>query len=254
MNIKEDFYVIGVGLPRTGTLSTKAALEMILPGKCTHMITDTVNYVNEWTRICDNEMNDDELKHFLLSNGFTAGVDVPFIFLYERLMKIFPNAKVLLTVRDPTDWAESMRTTVCVAHQYVKTFPANIVHWLRPLTKYLKHNTVMPWNAEKFKEFRDMLRACSKRKGGGEELFLQWTERIKATVPQEKLLIFNVAEGWTPLCNFLDVPIPDSPFPNVNNKIEFNERLENIKYEGWKAIIQIIVVFAVIFMSYLLYF
>jgi hypothetical protein len=47
------------------------------------------------------------------------------------------------------------------------------------------------------------------------------TEEVCAAIPAERLLVFNVAEGWAPLCRFLDVPVPDAPFPRMNSTEQF---------------------------------
>jgi hypothetical protein len=53
------------------------------------------------------------------------------------------------------------------------------------------------------------------------KVFDQHNDRVRQTVPPERLLIFDVKQGWEPLCNFLEVPIPDLPFPHKNTRKEF---------------------------------
>jgi len=48
-------------------------------------------------------------------------------------------------------------------------------------------------------------------------------QRVRETIPAERLLVFHVADGWEPLCEFLDAPVPDEPFPRTNPKKEFWE-------------------------------
>ena len=49
------------------------------------------------------------------------------------------------------------------------------------------------------------------------DFYNDWVSEVKRTVPPERLLIFNVKEGWNPLCKFLDLPVPNQPFPNTND-------------------------------------
>ena len=53
-------------------------------------------------------------------------------------------------------------------------------------------------------------------------------EDVKATVPKDKLLIFTVTEGWTPLCKFLGVKAPTTPFPNVNDRAEVKKIIADV--------------------------
>ena len=247
MDGQKKFYVIGVGLSRTGTLSMKSALELLLPGKCHHMI-DTFNYQEIWTSICDGKMNDDQFKDYFLSNGFVASVDCPCIFYYERLMKIFPEAKFILTVRDPTAWSKSMKTTICALQVYYKTFPIVIFHWLRFITKYLPVNTIMLWNVEKIDGFRQMVSSCLNNTG--EIFYKKWENKIKEIIPKDRLLVLNVKDGWEPLCQFLEVPIPNESFPKLNDRQEFIERFHKQRNDGLKAVFQVFVVMLIIFASY----
>jgi hypothetical protein len=56
--------------------------------------------------------------------------------------------------------------------------------------------------------------------------FNNWNEQVKNTVPPDKLLVYNVAEGWEPLCKFLNVQVPSTPFPQTNKKESFQKRVE----------------------------
>jgi hypothetical protein len=45
---------------------------------------------------------------------------------------------------------------------------------------------------------------------------------VQATVPADRLLVFDVKQGWEPLCRFLDVPVPaGEPFPHINSATEY---------------------------------
>ena len=61
---------------------------------------------------------------------------------------------------------------------------------------------------------------------------LSWNS-VKESVPEEKLLIFSVKEGWEPLCNFLELPIPNEPFPNTNDTKMMKKTIRIIKIASY---------------------
>ena len=93
-----------------------------------------------------------------------------------------------------------------------------------------------------------MFDAIEDGKEASVEFYNDWVAEVKETVPKEKLLIFNVKEGWKPLCDFLDVPIPDQPFPNINDSKEQKDRAAKMKFASWTFVTVVPIV-----MSYLLY-
>src|SRR5215208_5262930 len=101
--------LIGAGLPRTATLSQKVALEMLGVGPCYHMVNvlGDLDQARYWKRALDGEGPWDEVF-----DGFQSTVDWPGGYFYEELIEKYPDAKVLLSVRDPERWAESMEQTV----------------------------------------------------------------------------------------------------------------------------------------------
>jgi len=249
----KEFLMIGVGLPRTGTTSTKKALELILPGKCYHF-NESLNHEEQWTRICDGKMSDEEFKNLFLSNGFVACVDTPLVFSYERLMRLFPGAKIVLNVRDPSSWVRSMEKTLCVNNAYIVSFPMILTKWLNPITKHFAESTAMYWNMKKMKPYEEMIEQTFK--GNGEEYFKQHIDKMKESIPKEKLLVFNVKEGWEPLCKFFNVPIPNEPFPNFNDSEIFRNSYQNLHKigEDLKLFFQICLFIFVVFVSICCYF
>jgi hypothetical protein len=55
--------------------------------------------------------------------------------------------------------------------------------------------------------------------------FHRHNEDVKASVPPDRLLVYEVSQGWGPLCEFLGVPVPDTAFPQVNSTEEFQARM-----------------------------
>ena len=111
-----DFVLIGAGLPRMGTMSTYAALEMILPGKCHHMarvMSDkTDRNTTFWLRAVRGEVTDGDWRQFVKDERLSAGVDYPSSLFWKDLVRIYPNAKVLRNDRDPVRWYESVNNTI----------------------------------------------------------------------------------------------------------------------------------------------
>ena len=211
--------LIGAGMPRTGTLTQKMALEMLGLGPCYHMV-DVLADLDQaalWEQALDGEAPWPELL-----DGFNSIVDWPGGYFYRELMDVYPDAKVLLSVRDPEAWERSMRQTVWAVR--------NGESLIRLLSSAQAH--VDPqWQA-----FLDMIdRLVWKGRGtfasGHAEprqlidTMNRHNEEVKRTVPAERLLVWGVEDGWEPLCEFLDLPVPDEPFPHVNDSKEFLNRI-----------------------------
>jgi hypothetical protein len=211
--------LIGAGLPRTGTLSQKVALEMLGFGPCYHMVNvlADLDEVTKWHAAFNG--NPDWPSIF---GGFQSTVDWPGSFFYEELIEAYPDAKVLLSTRDADAWARSMRATVWG----VWYGDILIRHLSDARTK------VDPgWRA-----FAELMRPVCERSGlmpGGsaataEAMAAQmerFQEEVKRTVPAERLLVWSVKDGWEPLCEFLEVAVPDQPFPHLNDTEEFIDRI-----------------------------
>jgi len=233
---KKDFkfFVIGVGLPRTGTNSTKAALEILLPGKCMHMFEVHKDIDRNLNELFNDDINDKDFRIFFVKYNYVAGTDLPFILKYQQAMRVFPDALVLLTVREPEGWVRSMKNTICESERVHLRFPYVIYHWifpsLRRITSYLYSDAT-------FMEIIDSI-----NRGQGLEFYNKYVEEIKATVPSERLLVFNVKEGWKPLCEALKLPVPKQPFPNVNDSKEFqNSTITRRKIICWGLFIASII-------------
>ena len=130
----------------------------------------------------------------------------------------FPEAKIILTLRDEEAWWQSINNTI------LRNFrdgdevvdPARVK--MRRMTRDLIVRKVFGGNIND----RDHVLAAYHRN----------TEEVKAGVPKERLLIFDVAEGWEPLCKFLDQPIPNDPFPHTNTTKNFQDRIAERKVQS----------------------
>lgn len=207
---KLDLQIIGATLPRTGTMSLKIALEKLGFGKCYHMIEVIQNdHSKVWTEILESKHKNYEK----VMGDFHSTVDAPGSIVWEELLSLNPNAKVILTVRDtPEAWFESCDATVI----------NNIYPSRRSLG--LKFNAVLMGKFRRLVELHDAIlkkypKNCSK--DDFINYYNDYIAYVKEKCPSEKLLVFNVKEGWEPLCKFLNVPVPNEDFPRVNDTKQF---------------------------------
>ncbi|KIH98809.1 hypothetical protein LP52_11130 [Streptomonospora alba] len=204
--------VIGVGFGRTGTYSLKSALEHLGYGPCDHMyeIAEHPPRIYRWLDIAMGHSADWDG----LFAGYNSAVDWPTAAYWRELADHYPEAKLILTVRDAERWYESTQATV------FKRSPLT-----RPLT----------WLAERqspaLRAFLAMDRmSVEQRVFGGSihdkrhmiSAYKQHIADVQAEIPSDRLLTYNVGEGWEPLCEFLGVPVPDVPFPRKNERSGFS--------------------------------
>merc|ERR1712212_63073 len=210
--------VIGAGLGRTGTHSTRSALEHLLGHPCYHgavPVAERPEHLLPWIKVFTSGNLEPEMAKKLLA-GYVAGLDVTIFTWYKQLMEIYPDAKVLLTVRDPERWFASYS----VFHNMFVTLlqqPYAGVMTVMGLGHFIKFSreVLMAPNAPGI--LGRVNRAMLAGKKEAIEVFNSHVAEVKAHVPADRLLVFDVKEGWAPLCKFLDRPVPDIPFPNVND-------------------------------------
>ncbi len=207
--------VIGSGFGRTGTTSLKVALQRLGFGACYHMqeVFQRPSHIRAWGRWRPG----DAVAFDRLFARFGSAVDFPACLVYEELLERFPDAKVVHTVRDADAWYDSTAATIYRARQVFRGVPLRFVPLLRDLYEMLD---VVIWDGVFDGTFEDRVHAI--------EVYEQWTAQVIDTVPPDRLLVFDVADGWEPLCDFLDVPVPERPFPRVNDKKVFQRRLQAI--------------------------
>lgn len=208
-----ELLVIGAGHMRTGTNSLKLALEKLYGQKCYHMIEIIDNHsdhIGKWINILDEDHMDKEICDKLFQ-GYCCTVDYPSSLFYRDLMNIYPNAKVILTTRDAKSWIESVKNTTLKAMSLENIF----------LRFYLWVSAKSRFPEFKEKMFLRIFHSTLPSDKILQESFESFNEEVRQTVPKERLLELNIKEGWKPLCKFLDLPIPNEPFPFVNSTKEF---------------------------------
>jgi hypothetical protein len=209
--------LIGAGFGRTGTTSLKAALEELGLGPCYHMSETFKNseHVDTWLAAAEGRPVDWKA----LFSGYQATVDWPGCSFYRELMALYPDAKVLLSVRDPESWYRSCIDTI---YKITHVFPISPVgRYLPGLGKNTRMIERLIWENTFHGRFRDKAHAIA--------IFERNIEEVRRVVPAERLLIYDVKEGWEPLCRFLGVPAPDKPFPRLNDTREFQRRIKVVQ-------------------------
>jgi hypothetical protein len=198
--------VVGAGFGRTGTLSLKVALERIGFGPCYHMVEvfPRPEHVAMWHRLAfEQSMDWDEIFR-----GFHATVDWPAARWWREIAAHFPDAKVLLSVRDSEAWYKSVTDTI---YQPMKSPAPDGVPELVRLQSEMARKAILDETFDN--RFEDKAHAI--------EVFQKHNQAVRDTIDPTRLLVFDVREGWGPLCRFLEVPVPDEPFPRLNDTATF---------------------------------
>jgi hypothetical protein len=218
----ENVNVIGAGFGRTGTRALKAALERLGHGPCYHMATviDEPHRIRQWLEIGEGAApNWDRVFA-----GFQAAMDWPAAAYWRELALHYPSAKVVLSVRDPEEWYRSVSATVfasALAERRPLPAQRRVVRWL------------VARRAPDFALYPRMARATVMDRvfdgriddrGHVVSVFERHIAEVKASIPAHRLLVFDVREGWTPLCEFLGSPVPDEPFPQTNERETFRRK------------------------------
>ncbi|MFF0161862.1 sulfotransferase family protein [Streptomyces sp. NPDC005263] len=206
--------VIGPGYGRTGTLSMQAALQRLGFDPCHHMSELIVNL--RQMPLWQEALATDPVDVRPVFEGYRATVDFPGCVFWRELTDAWPKAKVVLTVRDPHRWYASAQKTIFSRHMQQPGDPdPDAAEFGRFMTEELRPRILDVGGDRPLNEM-DEHEAV--------EAFNRHIAEVKATVPADRLLVFQVSEGWGPLCDFLEVPVPDEEFPHVNEAGSFHER------------------------------
>jgi len=219
--INSSFQVIGVGLSRTGTLSTRLALARLLGGKIYHGFeSDMDDRADFWLRAAENPdcVTPEDWRGFLSGRGYTAGVGEPVALFYKEIGVTYPNAKFLLNTRDPHSWYRSMRMAIIKPRSYLERPPISWIFSLFSIeqNKQLFHR-VRSLSAEKLGMNHSSWSAVYAGEESAVQFFTAWQDHMVSTIPPDKLLIYHVKEGWEPLAKLVGVPVPEEPFPQIND-------------------------------------
>ncbi|NKB56511.1 MAG: sulfotransferase family protein [Alphaproteobacteria bacterium] len=201
--------LIGAGFGRTGTRSLKTALEMLRLAPCHHMAEVREHPEDGHFRVAAARGDLPDWDAVFANYG--ASVDWPSAYFWCEIAAHFADAKVLLSVRLEEDWYRSIYATIYRSLTDPASPPPGLERERRQAIYEIIYN----------KQFGGQLGD----KDAALKVYRDHIAEVQRTIAPERLLTYNVAEGWEPLCAFLDLPVPDEPFPLTNTTKDFQERL-----------------------------
>jgi hypothetical protein len=215
--------VIGAGFGRTGTMSLYTALNQ-LGFPCYHMLEVLKNPKNKshlafWRKVAHGKPGD-AFDWEQVFARYTATVDNPACCVWRELVATYPEAKVILTThpRGAATWYESTIDTIYFSEVM---WQFKVLELLTPFGRAfgdMSHRLI--WQRSHKGTMDDRDKAIAR--------YDEHIAEVKAEVPPERLLVFSVDQGWGPLCDFLGVPQPATPFPNVNDRAEIKKEIRTI--------------------------
>jgi hypothetical protein len=207
--MSEGLQVIGVGLHRTGSMSVKAALERLGFGPCYHGMEALRRCRDGDHWLAAYEAGGD-FDWSLIFKGYRATMDWPTVHFWEQLATAYPEAKILLTDRDPESWWDSHVAMFQLSGEIEQELTDEQRQWAEESGFARMQEALATTAVSATFDGRVLDKAHCLR------VFQRHYERVRRTVPTERLLVYRVQEGWEPLCRFLGVDVPDEPFPRVN--------------------------------------
>lgn len=215
--------LIGAGFGRTGTLSVYTALnELGFPSYHTvEMVGNRRNrsHVDFWREVANGRPGQPFDWERAFAN-YRATVDNPGCCVWRELMAAYPDAKVLLTLhpKGAAAWYDSMIETI---YSFEKTWQYRLLAKIVPgMRKVSEMTNKLVWQRSHAGTLDDRDAAIAH--------YQRHVEEVKAAVPPEKLLVYSVDQGWAPLCAFLGVPVPDKPFPSVNDRRAIKKKFKTV--------------------------
>ena len=172
------------------------------------------DFLDHWVDVFQNGAKPDVKRVY---QNADVCVDIPGYFFFEEILEAFPECKVILTVREEDSWIESL------ARQCAMRLRSKMVSMLSP-------------TARKFEYVVDSFHSAV---GGSinpkstcviRKRYRIHNHRVKSIVPADKLLVYNVKQGWKPLCDFLECDVPPIAFPHENIKAEITKTILFTRY------------------------
>ena len=200
--------VIGAGFGRTGTESMKLALEALGMGPCHHMkaVLSNPDQTALWRSLAGGGGPDWDAAFA----GYNSTVDWPGAYFWRELSQVYPDAKIVLTVRSAESWYASMEKTILKVLK-ASTDPASVG------SKLIGQGVF----AGRFDDRAHII-----------AMFEKNTADVQAAFDGERLLTYTIGDGWEPLCRFLGQPVPDTPFPRTNSADEFHAAVAQAAKNG----------------------
>ena len=215
--------IIGAGFGRTGTMSIYTALNQ-LGFPCYHMLEVLDNKANKshldfWRKVANTPAGTQHNWETVFAK-YTAAVDNPACSVWRELIAAYPEAKVLLSLHPggADAWYESTLATIYFTESL---WQFKVLQITTPFARKLGdmcHKLI--WQRAHHGTMNDRAKAIAG--------YHQHIADVRAAVPADRLLVFTVNEGWKPLCDFIDVPVPEAPFPQVNDRAQFQQTIKGL--------------------------
>ncbi len=200
--------IIGTGFGRTGTNSLKLALEQLGFGPCHHMfeVRDNPDQLPFWQAAASGNLPDWDA----VFADYNSCVDWPSARFWREITNTYPQAKVVHTIRPEESWLNSFYKTI---------FPAmRDRHLQEPGLRRdrldMAHEIVL----------EQVFGGQAQNRDHALSIYRAHNQQVISSIAPDRLLVYELAEGWAPLCKFLNVPVPDTPLPHVNSTEQFHNR------------------------------
>ena len=220
--------VIGAGFGRTGTLSLKLGLERLGFDKCYHMMEMPLvpHHIKVWRAAAAGQNVDWET----LFAGYQAAVDWPSCNFWRQQLKAFPDAKVILTRRDAEQWYASVMHTIWLSSEQGRMDLADAeqdgsVENQAPDRIKMVYEVIWEGVFGMRMENKEHVINC----------FERHNQEVINSVPRSQLLVIEPGDGWAPLCEFLEVDVPQTDYPRINSKADFQKRFLSTAMAGGES-------------------
>eukprot|EP00483_Globobulimina_turgida_P008492 UN08509 len=211
---KYEIKIINAGFYRGGTASLSLALQQLGFGPTWHMMTNNEKLLEKgvdfWNKhkmsqkILNNQYID--FDAWLQEIQCKTIMDAPIALNFERFFKQYPSSRVIVSIRDFEKWYESIIKLCKINDRFLSKCA-------QALDPFYNFNVTQLRNAYCYKILFDETKKDFVKK----KYYDGYIEHVKKIVPENQLLIFNAKNGWKPLCQFLNQPVPKKPYPNINH-------------------------------------
>lgn len=222
--------VVGLGMPRTGTSSLKAALEAIGFGPCLHMdnLFNTPPLVDAWHQFLEQGEGD----FGKLFPGFASSTDFPGCLMYREIYQQYPEAKFILGCRDADAWYDSVMRTIYEVVPNTEEGWAGLRKRGEDNPRFKNIGNAL-WLVGEYL-LNDYFQGDFLNREHTVERYNTFYDDVRNFIPIDQLLEYEISEGWEPICKFLGVEVPELPFPYKNKTIDFQQQIGKMIGSGGK--------------------
>mmetsp|Transcript_5760 Transcript_5760/g.13664 ORF Transcript_5760/g.13664 Transcript_5760/m.13664 type:complete len:744 (-) Transcript_5760:258-2489(-) len=222
--------IICVGLMRTGLKSLNEALRLL--GHSHIYDQDQIAHTYEqWNEVIENRRTETTFANIF--QGAKVAMGMPTFCFWEEILEEYPNAQVILTVRDEDEWLESVERAKAHMHHDLPGAPLTAGTFLRHIERFLvpsyhKFCEVLrfSWSSSLGMLDKQMTRSCVLSNYRKHNHYVQSMLADRRTANgRPQLLVYDVRDGWDPLCAFLEQEVPKAEFPIVMNVPYFGKEL-----------------------------